>query len=157
MFRSAVLVFIFAAVSAHAGVAIKYAVIDSSGIVQNVVLWDGVSTWISPPGTTVTPVPSTGYQPQPGDSYTGGAFVHVVAAPVVPASVSAAQIRLALSHAGLLAAVNAGVGTASTDVQTYWQYSTTFERNNPLLEQMAASLGLSDAQVDAVFVAAAAF
>ena len=123
-----------------------------NGSVVNVVEWDGATAYV----TDGILVPSS--TANVGDLYAGGTFTPgPTPAPVVPQSVTAAQIRLALSHAGLLAAVNAGVGTASTDVQTYWQYSTTFERNNPLLEQMAASLGLSDAQVDAVFVAAAAF
>jgi hypothetical protein len=34
----------------------NYALVDTSGIVQNVVVWDGVTPWS--PGTGLTPIPA---------------------------------------------------------------------------------------------------
>ena len=76
---------------------------------------------------------------------------------VVPASVSARQARLALLAAGLLDQVEAAVATAGGSVRIEWEYATVNERASPLLAAIAGALGLTDAQVDALFIAAAAF
>lgn len=80
-------------------------------------------------------------------------------APVVPEMISMRQARLALLGAGLLANVDAAMaamtGEAGEAARIEWGYSTTVERHQSLVLAMSAALGLTDAQVDALFVLAA--
>jgi len=83
----------------------------------------------------------------------------VISAPVVP-TVSMRQARLALLAAGLLddveTAINALAEPARSAARIEWDYATELRRDWPLLITLAAALGLSGAQVDALFAAAAA-
>lgn len=76
----------------------------------------------------------------------------------VPFSVSMRQARLALLGAGMLtqveAAINALPEPQRTAAKITWEYSTEVQRNFGLVPQMAAALGLTDAQIDALFIAA---
>ena len=78
------------------------------------------------------------------------------AAPQVPQQITMRQARLALLGAGLLDAVNLGVSGMSQAAQIEWEFASTVERNNPLITALAAGLSLTEAQVDALFVAGAA-
>ena len=77
----------------------------------------------------------------------------------VPQSVTMRQARLALLGAGVLSAVDAAIAAldepARTAAQIAWEYSTEVQRSFGLVSQLAAALGLTDAQIDALFVAAA--
>jgi hypothetical protein len=70
-------------------------------------------------------------------------------APVTPR-----QARLALNAAGLLDAVNAAVNAAGGATLITWEYATQIERNDPLISQIGSSLGLTDAQIDDLFIEA---
>jgi hypothetical protein len=132
-----------------------YAVVSPSGSVLNLVTWDGQTTYNVAPNTLVA---ATG-QPNAeiGGTYLNGVFTAPApAAPMVPVSVTAVQIRLALTQQNLLATVNTAAA-ADPMVNTYWEYSTTFERAHPLIAQMAKNLNLPDSAVDALFVLAATF
>lgn len=72
-------------------------------------------------------------------------------AAAVPASVTSIQARRAITAAGLRGAVEAAVAAASADVQTLWYTAETVERDNPLLLELAATLGLSSGQLDGLF------
>jgi len=76
--------------------------------------------------------------------------------PPVPDEVSAMQAQLVLDQTGRLDAVNAAVAQASRQVQIYWAKATTLHRAHPVLLQMAQALGMSDAELDSLFLAAAA-
>lgn len=78
------------------------------------------------------------------------------APPPVPQSVTPRQARLALLGAGLLDAVNAAVAAASAQAQIDWNYALEIRRDNALIAGMAATLGLTSAQIDDLFRAAAA-
>lgn len=112
--------------------------------------------------STVTP------QPQPGWSASEHNGVWSFAAPpapqpVVPQIVSRYQAMAALfetpspAHAGqtLLDDVQAAVTAAGGLALLAWQNANIFERHGVFITQLAPQLGLSDAQVDALFVAAA--
>ena len=77
----------------------------------------------------------------------------------VPASVTMRQARLALLGAGKLASVTAAINTLPSPqkeaAQIEWEYSQTVERNRGLVLLLSAALGLTDAQLDALFVTAA--
>lgn len=78
----------------------------------------------------------------------------------VPTSVSMRQARLALLGAGLLSTVDATIAAmpepAKTAALIEWEYSSEVWRHRPFVQSMGAALGLDDAQIDALFVAAEA-
>lgn len=80
----------------------------------------------------------------------------ILSAPVVPASVTMRQARLALLGAGLLDAVVAAVNSAGPAAQIEWEYAAVVDRNAGLIPSMASALGMTDAQIDSLFASAAA-
>ena len=72
----------------------------------------------------------------------------------VPILVTIRQARMALLAAGLLSAVNNFVASQSDEIKIYWEYSQELYRYHPVLMALGAQLGLSDQQIDALFVAA---
>lgn len=81
------------------------------------------------------------------------------AKPVVPQVVTMRQARLALNAAGLLASVNSTIasmpGPTGDAARIEWEFSSTVERHKPLVVSLTPALGLTDAQIDALFIAAA--
>ncbi len=80
---------------------------------------------------------------------------------VVPQAVTMRQARLALLAAGKLDAITAAIASiqnAATRAaaQVTWEYSTEVQRHNGLVAQLGPALGLTDADIDALFVAARA-
>jgi hypothetical protein len=77
----------------------------------------------------------------------------------VPDRVLNAQARLQLIVAGKLAAVNAAVaampGAQGDAARVEWDYRPTIERHHPLVLALAPALGWTDADLDALFIAAA--
>lgn len=75
-------------------------------------------------------------------------------------SVTMRQARLALLQAGLLTTVNNAVasmtGAQGEAARIEWEYSGEVQRDKALVQALAPVLGLTDAQLDALFVAAAA-
>ena len=88
--------------------------------------------------------------------FRSGAWEVVEAAPVVPSVptvVTMAQAQLALLAAGHLDAVEAAVAQMSREAQILWRKANTVVRGDPLLIELAALLGLTEADIDALFVA----
>lgn len=61
------------------------------------------------------------------------------------------QARLVLAQAGLLTAVEAWIATAPQSVQIEWEYANEIRRDWPPIADAAMALGLTDAQLDALF------
>lgn len=101
--------------------------------------------------TEVATPPSNG-----ADKWINGAWI---AAVIVPQSITMCQARLALLAASLIASVNSAIanltGPTAAAAQTQWEYSTLVHRNDVLVLSMAAALGLTSAQLDALFIAGA--
>lgn len=82
-------------------------------------------------------------------------------APYVPppappvTQVTMRQARLALLAADLLDDVDAMVLQADREVKIEWEYATVVDRASPLVASISSSLGLSNAEIDALFVNAA--
>lgn len=76
----------------------------------------------------------------------------------IPQQVTMRQARLALLDAGLLNLVTSAIDLLEepqkTKVQIEWEYSAIVERNSPLVQQMSLSLGLTEQQLDALFIQA---
>ena len=73
----------------------------------------------------------------------------------VPKSVSMRQARLALLGAGLLDTVETAIAGAGPAAVIEWEYAQEVQRSSGLVPAMATALGLTDAQIDALFVTAA--
>ncbi|ATB03626.1 hypothetical protein VP03_12340 [Sinorhizobium meliloti] len=75
-------------------------------------------------------------------------------------ALTARQFRLGLVNNGLTPAqVTATIeampnGSAKETALIEWEYATTFNREHPLIATVGAALGLSDEQIDAMWVAA---
>ena len=78
----------------------------------------------------------------------------------IPTRVSMRQARLALLGAGALAAVDAAIDAMpepqKSAARIEWEYAAEVRRDNAFVAGLAPALGMTDAQVDALFVAAAA-
>ena len=72
----------------------------------------------------------------------------------VPEVVTRRQALLALLAAGKLDQIELAIQNAPRAVQIAWEAAGTFERSNPLIEALAPQLGLTDADVDALFIQA---
>lgn len=111
----------------------------------------------------VTDVPPPAFDPAAQGCFWRRASWEVVdaapVAPPVPAAVTMRQARLALLQSGLLAQVNSAVaGMAGSDgdaARIEWEFSATVERHRPLVQALSATLGLTDAQLDDLFILAA--
>lgn len=75
--------------------------------------------------------------------------------PPISSVVYAYQFKAALMNAGLYEKAAAAAETAGGLTWLAWQTATEFQRSSPNIATLAASLGLTDAQVDELFIAAA--
>ena len=79
---------------------------------------------------------------------------------IVPKQVTMRQARLALNAVGLLTTVEAAINALPEPTRTTalieWGTSNAVQRSNPLVSQLAASLGFTESQLDELFIAAAA-
>jgi hypothetical protein len=124
------------------------AAIINSGIVTNVVMLNDLSEIVGAIDGTLANI---------GDTWDGANFIRPPASPApIPQTVTMRQARLALHAAGLLSAVQTAINAGSDDVKITWEYSSEVQRNNGLVPTMAASLGMTEAQIDNLFIAAAA-
>ena len=76
----------------------------------------------------------------------------------IPSSVTMRQARLALLGTGMLDAVSAGIesmpGVDGAAARIEWEYAATVERESPLINGLSVAVGLTDAQVDELFLSA---
>tara|TARA_R110000782_G_scaffold114830_1_gene204970 strand:- start:454 stop:930 length:477 start_codon:yes stop_codon:yes gene_type:complete len=72
----------------------------------------------------------------------------------IPRSVTMRQARLALLSAGLLPAVEDAIAGAGPAAKIEWEYAQEVERAAGLVPTMGAALGMTEAQLDALFIKA---
>lgn len=85
--------------------------------------------------------------------YDGNEFRAPPAQDVVIPTITMRQARLALLANNLLDKVQSAISTEEHKI--WWDYSTTVERNHPLVCSVLDSLGKSAGEIDALFVEAA--
>lgn len=74
---------------------------------------------------------------------------------MVPQVVSPRQIRQALTRMNLRAQVEAAVAAGSQDLQDWWAYATEFDRTNSHVIDMGTALGVTERQLDDLWILAA--
>jgi len=89
----------------------------------------------------------------------GEQILPYIAPPIpVPSQVTMRQARLALLGAGLLSQVNAAIASLPSPdkeaAEIEWEYAAVVQRNSGLVPAMAQALGMTNAQLDALFIAA---
>lgn len=79
----------------------------------------------------------------------------------VPSQVTMRQARRALHAFGKLQLVQAAINSLSeppkTEALIDWEYSSVVQRHNGFVTKLAPALGMSPTDIDALFVAAAAY
>ena len=128
-----------------------------NGRVVNVSIWDAPPTGAQ--FVDISSSPNVGI----GWTYAEGIFWEPEAESpptIVPQVVTMRQARLALFGAGLLpqveAAIDALTEPARTAARIEWDYSSEVHRNKPFVQSLATAIGLTGAQLDALFIQAAA-
>lgn len=96
-----------------------------------------------------------------GDLWDGVVFTPPAPEPTpVPQQVTMRQARLALLAAGLLSSVNAAIASLPSPqkeaAQIEWEYAAVVDRNAGLVPAMGAALGMTEVQLDDLFIAAGA-
>jgi len=83
---------------------------------------------------------------------------YVTPPPTIPQVVSMRQARLALLGAGLLSTVSTAIAALPSPqketAQIEWEYAVEVQRSSGLVPAMALALGMTDAQIDNLFVVA---
>lgn len=79
--------------------------------------------------------------------------------PDVPVSITPRQGLIMLSRSGLLATVNSAIdameGQSGEEARIDFDRASEWRRDWPLLNQLASGLGLTDEQIDQLFITAA--
>jgi hypothetical protein len=137
-----------------------YAIVNqSTGHVENLIIWDGETTWSRPPGSVLVGV--DGVSPPPGIDWTNSpvgssTFTAPSIASTVPQSISRYQALAALSNAGLLSQVQTAVQNAGALALLAFQSADPWTRNGPFVSQFGQALNMTAAQIDQLFIEAAA-
>lgn len=101
-------------------------------------------------------VPIDGLRDIGGYRYNADTGEFTPPAPVssIPQSVTAFQAKAALLHANLLDNVESMMANPATPriVKLAWNEALHFERQSPTVAAMASALGLTDAEIDSLFV-----
>ncbi|MBB4244556.1 MULTISPECIES: hypothetical protein [Rhizobium] len=85
----------------------------------------------------------------------GGMIADYVAPIVVPEMVSARQFKLQLLAAGLLDQVDGWVKTQDRSVQIAYEYSGSFVKSSPMMQEGFQAMGFTPQQIDDFFTGAA--
>lgn len=133
----------------------RAAVIDDMGKVINIILVNDLSY---SPGDGLTLVESE--TANIGDTYNAGAFIPAPVSLPVPQEITRRQARLALLFAGLLDSVDAVIDSipdpmARAVAKIEWNEALTIDRASPLITELAPALGLTEADVDNLFITGA--
>jgi hypothetical protein len=109
------------------------------------------------PGYNIVNVPASN-APTPPWRFVNGELVTATSLPKVPNSIPGWKAKAVLEMAGLLQSAQAAVASLQGDegiaAKHAWESATSFDRYGPTVTAVAAALGLSDAQLDAMFIQA---
>lgn len=70
----------------------------------------------------------------------------------VPESISPRQIRMAMTKLGFRSQVESAVSSGDQDLKDWWEFSSFYERNHQMVKLMASALGVSESQLDELWI-----
>jgi len=73
----------------------------------------------------------------------------------IPSEITAYQARAVLDDYGLLEQVEAAMPLLNKKIQIAWEYALTFKRNHPFIQSLISQFGITEAQLDEMFIAGA--
>lgn len=76
--------------------------------------------------------------------------------PQLISPISPRQIRQALTALNFRSGVESAVATGDQNLKDWWEFSSYFERNHPIVVSMGTQLGVSSEQLDALWILAGA-
>lgn len=83
----------------------------------------------------------------------------IPSAPNIPREVTMRQARLALHAAGKLSLVESAIEALpeppKTAARIEWEYSNTVQRHNGFVSQIAPLIGMTESEIDSLFIQAA--
>lgn len=125
--------------------------LDANGVILNTIVVDDLMVFPNLVDATIGG--------SIGDTIINGVVTKAPLVITVPESVTMRQARLALLGAGLLAnvdtAINSLASPAKEQARIEWDYSSDVQRHRSLVSTLGAALGLTEAQLDALFIKAA--
>lgn len=72
----------------------------------------------------------------------------------VPQAITPRQARLILNQYNLRQAVEDAIASSGQDVKDEWDYATAVQRAWPMLVSLASNIGITDEQLDQMFIEA---
>jgi hypothetical protein len=94
----------------------------------------------------------------PGWTWAADVFTAPVVVKYVPPEVTMRQARIALHNASLLTSISTAINALSDPAKTLagieWEYSNSLVRSNSFVATLGAALGLTNDQIDDLFIAA---
>jgi len=72
----------------------------------------------------------------------------------IPTQVTMRQARLALHAEGLLTGINSAIEQMGEAAKIEWEYAPYVQRDNPLIAMVQQAYGMTDEQIDNLFVSA---
>jgi hypothetical protein len=132
----------------------KYAVVGPDNKAINFIMWDGVTEHVLGQGNFLVPLESV-ERYGIGWMWDGSSFLMPPAVPVVPATITSLQFRREVKARGKSAQVKTWLGTASEDVQLYFEFTDRLLTTDAEFIEFVALIGLTAKQVDQFFIAAA--
>lgn len=88
-------------------------------------------------------------------TYNGSDFIGPLPPePVIPTAVSMRQARLALLQVNLLTQVETAIASGTQADQITWEYATEVNRSDALVQNLSVALGLSETDLDNLFILA---
>lgn len=132
----------------------KVAAVIHDNVVTNVLVADA-ATYPADPGSFLVDVDINNVPPI-GSAYDAvtGQFTPLLPSIPVPEVVTPRQVRLLLLQQGLLDEVETMISQQDRATQITWEFAIEFRRDDPLLNNLAQQLNLTEEQVDQFFIAA---
>lgn len=91
-----------------------------------------------------------------GDNLVNGVWTTPTPVTIIPQEITMRQARLVLLEHGLLANVQTAINSLpepnKTKAQIEWDYSNALQRDNSFVAVLGAALGLTDEDVDNLFI-----
>lgn len=125
--------------------------VDANGVIRNTIVVDTLDVFSNLVDASIGG--------NIGDSIVNGVLITAPIVISVPEQVTMRQARLALLGAGLLSMVDTTIDSLPSPTKEQarieWDYSSTVERHRGLVTSIGAALGLTEAQLDHLFITAA--